>query len=825
MTECKNAFLDHEDASNDSRFKDARQMGAVNDAEGGADEADAFYRTLFEQSPAGILIIDTVTSLPARFNETACRQLGYTREEFSRMRIFDHDAAESSEETKTRINGIFKAGQGSFETKHRAKNGETRDVLVTIKKTELHGKPFFYAVFRDITDVRRAEEENRMKANLLDAAIDSILLNDFDGNFVYANRAAHMSRGYSKEELMGLNLRDVVRPRTPDFVDSWIKKLAEKGQMTFESTHVRKDGSVFPVEVDASIAESNGKRLILTVSRDITERKLAEEKLAQEMDITSQMLMVSEATAHTMDIGKLMKDVVSCVSKIIGSDICVSYLWDAELKVFRPAEAMGLAHDLDVLFRSESVNADSPIVNKAFGLRGAVVEKVSAGGEDAFIKGPSFLRLIEGRDTSVTIPLTGKTGDLGFIASVFLKSNPKSSTGLTERDRTIIRGIGVQVRTALEEARLYKESIDRTMKLSNKMETIRVMHEIDRSILSNLDPGKILETAVNMLARVIPCDRATVALADRERGGLVYEAGFGLDFIPKGAFIAFDETNTTDVVTTGRPQYMSDLREISSPLPFERGLMRDGFLSQIRVPLAVKGEVVGVLSMGKRRPAGFVPEDLATLEKLAYQISLALENARLVQDLESLFLGIVRTLSRAIDAKSPWTYGHSERVTRIALEIGGKMGLGEKEMKDLELAGLLHDIGKLGTYESVLNKEDALTKEEHDLIKEHTAKGAEIVEPIKQLRDIMPIIKHHHESYDGRGYPEGLRGREIPFLARILSLADAVDAMSADRPYRKGKPMEEIIEELKRCSSSQFDPEVVRAYLSGAGSSPAYSRT
>ena len=261
------------------------------------------------------------------------------------------------------------------------------------------------------------------------------------------------------------------------------------------------------------------------------------------------------------------------------------------------------------------------------------------------------------------------------------------------------------------------------------------------------------------------------------------------------------------------PQYVADLRETGHLLPLEKKLSAEGFVSHIRVPLTVKGEVIGVLVTGSKRVAAFSAEDLSILEKLASQIGIALENARLLSDIEELFIGTVKTLSEAIDAKSPWTRGHSERVTAIALDIGRELGFGDEEIKKLELAGLLHDIGKLGTYEAILDKPGKLTDEEQEIMREHPRKGAEILAPIKQLSDICPIIKHHHEYYDGTGYPDGLKGEEIPFMARMLTVADTVDAMGADRPYRKGKPMTAIIAELERCAGTQFDPGVVSAFL------------
>lgn len=342
------------------------------------------------------------------------------------------------------------------------------------------------------------------------------------------------------------------------------------------------------------------------------------------------------------------------------------------------------------------------------------------------------------------------------------------------------------------------------------------MHEIDRSILSTLESDEILETVIRLISRVVPCDRATVVIVDNERKGVVYKAGFGTAFTPKGGFMPFENTSVTEVVKTGRIQYIANLAEMqrtASLLPLESEFVKEGFLSHIRTPLIIKGEIAAVLSVGSKRPSAFTSEDLATLEKIASQIGVALSNARLVSDLEELFLGTVKTLSSTIDAKSPWTAGHSERVTNYAIQISMEMGLPKDELKNIELAGILHDVGKIGTYEAILDKPGKLTDEELAIMRQHPAKGADILSPIKQLKDKIPAIKYHHEFYDGTGYPDGLKGEAIPLSARILSVADTVDAMGADRPYRKGKLMDAIIAELKRCSGTQFDPKVVEAFL------------
>ncbi len=183
------------------------------------------------------------------------------------------------------------------------------------------------------------------------------------------------------------------------------------------------------------------------------------------------------------------------------------------------------------------------------------------------------------------------------------------------------------------------------------------------------------------------------------------------------------------------------------------------------------------------------------------------------KELETLFLSLIKAMVNALDAKSPWTKGHSENVAMYSEKIASEMGLERDIIKDLRLAGILHDIGKIGTYDYLLDKPGKLTDEEFEIVKKHPVQGVEIVKGIKQLKTIVPIIRYHHERIDGKGYPEGLKGDDIPIGSRILHVADSYDSMISDRPYRPAPTREYAISEFEKYSGSQFDPEVVKAFL------------
>lgn len=208
------------------------------------------------------------------------------------------------------------------------------------------------------------------------------------------------------------------------------------------------------------------------------------------------------------------------------------------------------------------------------------------------------------------------------------------------------------------------------------------------------------------------------------------------------------------------------------------------------------------------------PEELKNTVKRALEsYQLNIDNQKLTLDLKELFSGTINAITEALDAKDKFTSGRSKRVTKYAIEIGQKLGLSDNDLQELEMAGLLHDIGMIGIPESILNKEGELTKDEYSIIKQHSPKGVKILENIKQLEHVVVMIKYHHERFDGKGYPEQLSGEQIPLGSRIICIADAYDGMVSDRPYRKGLDHKVAIEIITKDSGTHFDPVIVEAFL------------
>lgn len=256
--------------------------------------------------------------------------------------------------------------------------------------------------------------------------------------------------------------------------------------------------------------------------------------------------------------------------------------------------------------------------------------------------------------------------------------------------------------------------------------------------------------------------------------------------------------------------------------------------ANICIPLCYKKNLIGVLVLGdKATKQPFTRQEIGFFMTLANDAAMAISNAQLIESLHErieeikdlysrehhIFIHTAIALANAIDARDPYTHGHTERVNKYCLTIADELeeipeAQEYKNFKEtLQIAALLHDVGKIGVPDAILNKKEKLTKKEFERIVEHPVIGATILEPIVELDNVAREVRHHHEHYDGNGYPNRLKGGEIPLIARIIAVCDSFDAMTSDRPYRRGKESEAAIQEIKDESGTQFDPIVVSAFL------------
>ena len=351
-------------------------------------------------------------------------------------------------------------------------------------------------------------------------------------------------------------------------------------------------------------------------------------------------------------------------------------------------------------------------------------------------------------------------------------------------------------------------------KLVQRASELDTINEISKTITSILDMDKLLNICLKEINEKLRVKHSSIMLIDESGNELIVMACQGYrckNVLGKSQKI--DEGVAGHVVKDKKPILVKDIRIDSR---FNRSERPDyKTKSFVSAPLILGERVLGVINIiDKISEESFCETDVNLLCTIASQVSIAVENARLYKALEENCFNIVKFLADSLEAKDRYTSGHSQRVSEYSSAMANIMGVSAKEKNILLHAALLHDIGKIGISELLFNKPDKLDDSEYDTIKTHPVRGEEIIKPLGFLKEAMRHIRGHHESFDGSGYPDRLGGDDLPLLTKIMTVADAFDAMTSERTYRPSKKTNEAISELKRASGIQFDPDVVDAFAS-----------
>lgn len=352
-------------------------------------------------------------------------------------------------------------------------------------------------------------------------------------------------------------------------------------------------------------------------------------------------------------------------------------------------------------------------------------------------------------------------------------------------------------------AELYREQVDRITALS-------ALYEVSKATLATFRLGAALELITEKAARIMRVDICSIRLLVARRS-LVLEASYGYSEKDKRVkrVLKMGESIAGLALQRREPVYCEDVR--SDPrYTFSPLAKKEGLRSLLCVPLVDRDLPLGVLSVYTKRIHHFSLNERKVLTIFASQVAIALVNARFVEQLRQ---GYLEALTSILEDKDIYTRGHSEVVMEYSTAMARELDLPEKAKTIIHYAGLLHDIGKIGINSDILHKPDKLSTKEWDVVKTHPKLGADIVERIDILYDLVPIILYHHERFDGKGYPSSLKELEIPIGARIIAVADSFQAMTSRRPYRPAMSREEAKAELVRNSGTQFDPRVVKVFL------------
>ncbi|MBN2720591.1 MAG: GAF domain-containing protein [Proteobacteria bacterium] len=566
---------------------------------------------------------------------------------------------------------------------------------------------------------------------------------------------------------------------------------------------------------------------------------------------------VGEAMSTVFDVRRILNLTLKVVRRALDCELCSLFLTDHQSGDLMDSRELGFkAGSPQMSLWKDGGKGRDEMLRSAAALcleRGAMV-RISGPEERAALL-PSASEVPDGGgiQSLLSVPLKTDGGNIGAIVA----ANRLDGQMFGDRDIDILVSMGRQTALALagmkrprEEksfreglyaqlqvatGKLKERNIELSRRLKEKEEANRkikdlareiavknqtledmvkrfsVIHEIGQVIGSELEDEKLIRKIIMETAGLLHAETVSVMLLESD--GLLrikHAEGLSPDVI-KFTRVAPGDGISGWVAREGKPILIRDVASMKKENTHGT-LYRSNSL--LCVPLKIKGEVIGVLNVTNRKGGGsFNERDLYLLAILGSHAAVAIENARLYSAIRESYFKTIKALVNAVEAKDTWTKDHSENVTNYSLKIADYLGLSESQKEIIRYAGVLHDIGKIVISSTITDKPSPLTEPEWEKIKEHPLIGQRILDPIDFLEPVKVCIQTHHERCDGSGYPFGLKAHEIPLETRILSVADAFDAMIHSRPYRAALSVNDAIDELERFSGTQFDPAVVKGLV------------
>ena len=361
-------------------------------------------------------------------------------------------------------------------------------------------------------------------------------------------------------------------------------------------------------------------------------------------------------------------------------------------------------------------------------------------------------------------------------------------------------------------SQVYKRK-DEAGLLQSAQKYLTTLHKVSEILARATSVEALFDSIVSAILEVSGGDRAAILMRPKDA------AGKEIDMVAvrtkdgkSSGNVTLSRTVVNDVLEKGISIFTDDALADDRYVGGE-SIVRQRIRSVMCAPMRTTDQILGVLYVDSMMAREFSEAELELLAAVGNQAGIALHRARLMQEVERLFFDVMKAIASLIDAKDGYTHKHSERVAAFAVRLAQHLGFDADSRAVVELSGLLHDVGKIGVPDAILNKPGKLTDEEFSQMRLHPVHGARILSQIQSEKvvNILPGVKYHHERWDGKGYPEGLKGEEIPMLGRVLGVADFIDALSSDRSYRKGLSLDEALSMVKDLEGKAFDPAVVKA--------------
>ena len=774
-------------------------------------ESEAKMKSIFKASPTGIgLVADRVL---LDVNEKICEMLGYSQEELigKSARVLYPTDEDYEYVGREKYAQIQEFGSGTVETCWKRKDGQIINGLLSstpLDPTDLSAGVTFTAL--DITERMQAEvalrESETRYRTLFEHANDAIFLENKDDEIIDVNRQACEMMGYARGELLKMTVSELQAPEVRGEKGTVVvQELNKHSGKLFESLNIHRDGTLIPVEVSTAPMPGKDAGLVLAIVRDITKRKQAQEQIRGYVNGIEALLEIEKAITSTLNLEEVLDTIMTELAKVIPYDsISLQILHDESLEILacrgfdRPDEVIGLVFPLDPKFPNQRVVQEG----KALSIEDVTQEYPHFQSESSKYESGHICSWLG-------VPLISKGTVKGMIALDRSEVIPFSDSEIQ-----LATAVANQAVLAIENARLFSDA-------NRRLERLASLRQIDQAITGSMDLNITLNILIGHILQRLEVDAAAVLLYRVEMQSLEFVAGQGFRTRAlQSTNLRLGQGFAGQAAFDQRIVRVSDLEQLQTGFSHSPEFPAEKFKSYYGVPLIAKGNIIGVLEIFHRHPLDPDPEWIDFLETLAGQAAIAINNLQLFGDLQSsnfqllhAYDATIEGWSRVLELRDPEPREHNQMAADLTLELARRMGIDEKQLIHIRRGALLHDVGKMGVPDAILKKTGKLTTEEWEVIRQHPEYAYKWLAPILYLKPALSIPYCHHEKWDGTGYPQGLKGDQIPLPARIFAVVDVWFALLSDRPYRKAWSQEKALAYVLEQSGKHFDPQVVDVFL------------
>jgi len=756
------------------------------------------YRLLFAKSPVGLFYYDNDLKITST-NEIMCQILRTGREQ---LEGFDLNQIEDKRVLPA-LRAILEHEEGYYEGPFIPfSNLASSEIYILLHTMPLFNDRYEYkggiAQVEDLTDQVKSEHKIQSLEERFTKAFyttpDAININRLtDGVYLDCNRSFTELSGYSREEIIGESSLNLQIWRNPEDRAKLVRGLSENGEVkNMEAEFRKKNGEIITGLMSASIVEIDDEKCILSISRDITEIKRAQNVIREsevryrtifdsvpvslwEQDFSIVFGMLEKIRAEGVtDLQHYLNQHPEFVTNAVKT-VTVKDMNNESIRIFKAKTKEDLFSSIDIMFTDESYHSFRNELQAIWDRK-------------PIYNGDTVNRTLEGDPIIVNVlfRIPEKREDFAHI---------------------FVNIMDVTAQKAAEE------------QSKRQVQYLAALRAVDMAISASMDLPIVLRVLLNQVQQQLKVHSASILLFNPLTQKLEYAAGSGFKSrAVENTNLALGESYAGKAALERRIVVADDLSANTSQITTE-GFMEDGFTDYLGIPLISKGVVKGVLELFNK---GKLPQEeqwMSLLDSMASQAAIAIDNASLFNEaqkantsLRQAYDATIEGWARALELRDGDTEGHSERVAASAIQLARMVGVLESEMVDLRRGALLHDIGKMGISDAILLKPAPLTEEEWVIMRTHPTLGKEMLETIDFLRDSLDVPWCHHERWDGTGYPRGLKGTEIPLMARVFSVIDGWDALRSDRPYRRGMSDDDAWKIIKENSGKAYDPEIVEKF-------------